>query len=40
MRLPKFYAACDDCWENNPEAGCHYPEAIAWSSKAQKVAVR
>lgn len=36
MRLPRFYAACDDCWEHNPEAGCHYPESIAWSPKAQK----
>jgi len=36
MRLPKFYAACDECWEHNPEAGCHYPESIAWSPKAQK----
>jgi hypothetical protein len=36
MRLPKFFAACDDCWDNNPEAACRYPEAIAWSHKAQK----
>lgn len=36
MRLPKFFAACDDCWEHNPESGCHYPEAIAWSHKRQR----
>lgn len=36
MRTPKFYVACDDCWEHNPEAGCHYPESIAWSNKRQK----
>ena len=35
MRPPRFFAACDDCWEHNPEAGCHYPEAIAWSHKRQ-----
>lgn len=36
MKLPKLFAACDDCWEHNPEAGCHYPEHIAWSHMAQK----
>lgn len=36
MKLPRLFAACDDCWEHNPEAGCHYPESIAWSPKKQK----
>lgn len=36
MKLPRLFAACDDCWEHNPEAGCHYPENIAWSPKKQK----
>ena len=35
MRPPRFFAACDDCWEHNPEAGCHYPESIAWSHMKQ-----
>jgi hypothetical protein len=36
MKLPKFYASCDDCSKNNSDHNCHYPEAIAWFHKAQK----
>jgi hypothetical protein len=36
MKLPRLFAACDDCWENAPEQGCHYPGAIGWSHMHQK----
>jgi len=36
MKLPEFFASCDDCIEHNPEASCRYPETIAWSHKTQK----
>lgn len=36
MKLPRLFAACDDCWENAPVRGCHYPEAVGWSFMHQK----
>ena len=36
MKLPRLFAACDDCWENAPEQGCHYPQSIGWSFMHQK----
>jgi len=36
MKLPRLFAACDDCWENAPEQGCHFTESVGWSFMHQK----
>lgn len=36
MKLPRLFAACEECWDNDCENPCHYPGGIAWSFMHQK----
>jgi hypothetical protein len=36
MKLPKFFAVCDDCWDNSPEVSCRYAEEIGWHPEAKR----
>jgi hypothetical protein len=36
MKLPKLFAACDDCYHHDVEGMCWPTEQIAWSHSAGK----
>jgi len=36
MKLPKLFAACDDCYDHDTEGMCWPTEQIAWSHSEKK----